>query len=540
MPVVETPYPKENWLETSLVYEGMGHLELEDPYIIIKGKANIQFDGLGEASAWIECDDISFTSPTDPDLIQLFKKNPLSVPEFAKLKPIINQITNNTLKKFTAKTSKGVFSLTDDKIIYSYDKINNRINVSFLNSAFTSSKRTQIKYMVLPISNFLPAEFDNSDSKFRDHPLRTGHGDNLIYFYINEAPCFIEPLSTYEDRRKELLEGKSNREITAVIICELVTPQIEILDIEHLLDLLSLATGSEIGVPWIECRDDQGELIKRIHLQLNQWSNFSRGHVVIDEWIHNGIGRLIASYWSSSYKNSPDLTAIARNLVKSGFNDLTTEDRLSYLFRALDCLCIAYGLGKIDLRQKLDIDQTRAVNEAFDSFAYKIHFLSREAAGKARTAAKKGLSDESKKFEERHNILQGMESSINMNPPYMDDRYGRKVAQLLSDFELYDVSIVNSFYRENRRPDKKKSLIGILSYYRGVTMHKGYFDFQKDLYLRKDIPRVRSHLHDILLRIVLKMLCYDGNYQSPISYLPVPVDWVKPTTSARELGYTNS
>ena len=145
-----------------------------------------------------------------------------------------------------------------------------------------------MKYMVLPISNFLPKEFDNSDSKFRDHPLRTGHGDNLIYFYINKAPCFVEPLSDYEDRRKKLLEGKSNREITAVIICELGNPQIEMLDIEHLLDLLSLATGSEIGVPWIECRDDQGDLIKRIHLQLNQWSNFSRGHEVMDEWIHNG------------------------------------------------------------------------------------------------------------------------------------------------------------------------------------------------------------------------------------------------------------
>ena len=60
-------------------------------------------------------------------------------------------------------------------------------------------------------------------------------------------------------------------------------------------------------------------------------------------------------------------------------------------------------------------------------------------------------------------------------------------------------------------------------------MHKSYFDFHGDLYLQNDIRRIQSHLHDILLRIILKMLCYNGRYKSPISYTPVTLDWVEPT-----------
>jgi len=49
-----------------------------------------------------------------------------------------------------------------------------------------------------------------------------------------------------------------------------------------------------------------------------------------------------------------------------------------------------------------------------------------------------------------------------------------------------------------------------------------------------------NHLHDLLLRVLLKKVGYDGAYQSPIP--PVmqrpSVDWVTPTTPAGLLGYS--
>jgi hypothetical protein len=71
-----------------------------------------------------------------------------------------------------------------------------------------------------------------------------------------------------------------------------------------------------------------------------------------------------------------------------------------------------------------------------------------------------------------------------------------------------------------------------------AATHDAFFDFAQrdDLYT---ILRVMHHLHDLLLRIVLKTIGYDGPYQSPIS--PVmnrnSVDWVQPTTPPAMLGY---
>jgi hypothetical protein len=48
-----------------------------------------------------------------------------------------------------------------------------------------------------------------------------------------------------------------------------------------------------------------------------------------------------------------------------------------------------------------------------------------------------------------------------------------------------------------------------------------------------------NHLHDLLLRVLLKTVGYDGPYQSPIPPLMQrrSVDWVTPATAAGLLGY---
>jgi hypothetical protein len=70
-------------------------------------------------------------------------------------------------------------------------------------------------------------------------------------------------------------------------------------------------------------------------------------------------------------------------------------------------------------------------------------------------------------------------------------------------------------------------------------MHSSYFDFERGLHDFQDVATIRSHLHDILIRIVLKMLYYDGTYQKAI---PGPkgryeLNWVNPDVKADDLGY---
>jgi hypothetical protein len=75
--------------------------------------------------------------------------------------------------------------------------------------------------------------------------------------------------------------------------------------------------------------------------------------------------------------------------------------------------------------------------------------------------------------------------------------------------------------------------------FRGTVMHAGYFDLKTSDDDIMSLYHVLLHLHDIVVRIVLKMLGYDGPYSPAVlEYVSCePVDWVKPDTSPRKLGY---
>jgi hypothetical protein len=94
------------------------------------------------------------------------------------------------------------------------------------------------------------------------------------------------------------------------------------------LDLLGLATGTEIGAPWIEFRDSRGALVRRFHVNLNSpW--FSSGHAAIEESIHHGTGSLLTQSQYSLHMSNAYLTAILKHLVRSGMKSLLFEDGMA-------------------------------------------------------------------------------------------------------------------------------------------------------------------------------------------------------------------
>jgi hypothetical protein len=112
--------------------------------------------------------------------------------------------------------------------------------------------------------------------------------------------------------------------------------------------------------------------------------------------------------------------------------------------------------------------------------------------------------------------------------------FGDNVAALIKKFNMPDVDIMQNFYEANPRSDKRKKWQDVISFYRGISMHK-YITSGCDF---EDVIKVLYHLQDILIRIVFKILEYDGTYQPPMkSKNDYPVDWVKPDTQADKLGF---
>jgi hypothetical protein len=104
---------------------------------------------------------------------------------------------------------------------------------------------------------------------------------------------------------------------------------------------------------------------------------------------------------------------------------------------------------------------------------------------------------------------------------------------------LPDADIVDAYYLANPRPDGIPTWSTVLSKYRGTPVHIGFFNISGKEHDADDIWTVETHLHDVLLRIIFKIIGYDGTYQPPVKTLSsaTPADWVVPGLPASELGY---
>jgi hypothetical protein len=113
------------------------------------------------------------------------------------------------------------------------------------------------------------------------------------------------------------------------------------------------------------------------------------------------------------------------------------------------------------------------------------------------------------------------------------------LADLLELFEMPDVNVIDEHYKTNPRADRREHWSDVVSHYRTRVMHHGYLVFSADTDWR-DVWTIINHLHDIMARLILQILEYDGGYQPtviPGRTVPYSVDWVKLDTPAGALGY---
>jgi hypothetical protein len=82
--------------------------------------------------------------------------------------------------------------------------------------------------------------------------------------------------------------------------------------------------------------------------------------------------------------------------------------------------------------------------------------------------------------------------------------------------------------------------VDIVSHYRTDVIHYGHLRLGPEGEGWREVWTVINHLHDVMARILLQTLGYDGGYHPAVVTglgVPCEVDWVKSDTPARALGY---
>jgi hypothetical protein len=119
----------------------------------------------------------------------------------------------------------------------------------------------------------------------------------------------------------------------------------------------------------------------------------------------------------------------------------------------------------------------------------------------------------------------------------VDRDFGLSVLALLERFDLNDASVMDAYYRVNPRADGR-CWHQLLSQYRVLSQHGGEFRFRECEHSPIEVYRLSNHLADIIARIILKQLGYDGEYQRATATWrdSHSLDWVTPFYSRRRVG----
>jgi len=333
-----------------------------------------------------------------------------------------------------------------------------------------------------------------------------------------------------------LTNGEASIRITAILVGSINSKHIHHIDILDVikwlpctfLPLLGFSVGNDISAPCIELRDSECKLVRRIIVQLEKPVAFSKGCAVIDEDYNTGIGQLLTRL-SPDYLYDTDLRVILKHITRGGLDCHDFEEKMSYIIRGFDCLGEKFKLGTQQLTKYLDTSQKDTVRTVLKESFNRIRVEAQNAENAGQLLQSSCLS----RIADRA-----------LNAWNTDRNFGLEVTELLTKYGFPDAEIAAKYYNsQNSRTD----WITTLNKYRGRPMHPGYFDFESEFDI-KDVSIVARHLQDILIRIILKELRYDGTYR-PTIFIPENVtlsqyapdgfiaEWVTPSTPAFALGY---
>lgn len=557
-----------NWFSPALEYVGRCKAEFSAPQGLVEGPATVRVDEAGDVSVQMfpERESLQTEHPFHLGLIRFFGGDKF-VQEHGGGISTIDPLAQNPCTSLEVTTPGGTFH-TEDVLYYGTSSIMDTGDVTEANfavglAAFDTHDAGEPDYWVLPLANFL-SECRQAHSDLNSHPLRVfptpevpdeittvlldqdeekrkkdeeravlslyfaNSKNKLIVFEFAGGLGFVERLPDYAENEQLLVEGKERSKTTAVMIGPVGGKPVESFERMRgwfpfdVLSLLTLATGTEVGCPWVEIRDGQGRLVRRLHGGL-EVRPFREGRRLIREISmtrgggFKATGRLIERACARSERFGKPFVRIAIvHLVRSQYEGQTLDDSISHLSRGFELLCKRYRTNRERLGLQLPPDLRKDVRDILKDAARKI----RELDTAVTTPGQKSAL----------NRIQGRAQSADGD----DNRFGAAVTKLLKAFWLADTHILEQHYRCH-----PGGWARLLSEIRGDVMHHGYLPILEEGRDPEELVAVMHHLQDALARIIFKILEFDGGYNT--RFLPgpgaYPVDWVKPHFDAKALGY---
>ena len=540
-----------NWFQEKLEYYGDGMAEFENPKGKIFGQTKVRITEQGDIEIQMEVDKIESELPLPLGVKQLISGD---IPNYEdnNISLTLPPKKENKCDYLQVITKRGVFKTKKIGLIsWSFsvhnDKAKDIISFYPTQSEYIQENSVPI-YWVLPLNNYV-GNFSQYEKKLATHPLRifpdaklpddlpgeyketaedfAREKSKFILFDFCDETGFIEGLPNYQERVRKLRNYEEPSLITAVMVANIGDYSMDLEKIDvwfpfYFLDLLSLATGSEVTSPWIEFRDENGILVKRIHLLIPR-TLFLKGKKTLNEDVYHGTGTLLTIAQSCEEIKETYFEVALRHTVLGGREGQSIVDKLAYLCRGLDSLCEHYNLASQNLLDPFDSQIKDEIKEIVKDATKAIKKIQSHKGFKARDI--------------EYQYLEKINSRI-INAPNKDNDFGLAVCKLLELFNMPDAKILNNFYEKNINNNVANSWACLLSRYRGAAIHTGFFHFlNSDSYI-KDSLTITNHLHDILVRILFKIIGYDGKYQpSMFSYCcPSEIDWIKSDTSPYYLG----
>ncbi len=353
--------------------------------------------------------------------------------------------------------------------------------------------------------------------------------DRLINFRFDGRLAFIEALPDYEDKRDLLRQRVKRRVVTAVAVGEVSNHDTsswaalaEWFPID-LLEVLEFASGIPVGSPGIQIRDAEGDLLTRYAITSGH-PVFYSGRAVIDGEVHGGIGELLTRFLFLPVGERLYLRAAMSHAMRGGLRAQNTEDRLASLFRGFECVCRAQGFGTQNLANELDGENRELVEQILNN-----------AAQQVRAAAERARSER----DDRQRDVLGTIASRVQNAKNMDKSFNSQLRELLDHLGLHDAEVADVYFRARAGENLSGSWLQAINRYRNAVVHHGFLNVFGGGYDEEEIQAVMVHLHDLLTRVVLKLLGYTGTYQPTVtrSRSSRKVDWLTPDTSPSLLGY---
>lgn len=402
-----------------------------------------------------------------------------------------------------------------------------------------------MNYWVLPLFNFMPGWRNvSAEPKSRASRIaqlaevpagldpasgwlpgaRTDRA-HFIPFRLDGRPAAIEPLPNYEESRHLLREGGARRRVTAVAVGEVrdhdaqSAPLWEWFPID-IFEALGFANGTSVGSPCVELVGAEGGVLWRHAINFGH-PVFYRQRPIIDTEAHGGVGELLTRFLSWDKGDRLYLRAAMSHAMRGGLRSQDTEDRLASLFRGLECVCKALGLAAQNLGDQLDSENRELAERTLESAAWDL----RSAAVRTRGGG------DARQAQALVTIASRVRNANNM-----DKNFGSQLRELLDRLELRDAEVMET------HPSEAGSWLQTVNRYRNAVVHNGYLDIYREDYDEEEIEGAMIHLHDLLVRVVLKLLGYGGTYQPTVtmSLSDRTIDWVTSAASPASLGYFRS